>query len=444
MQEEDGPVSERSQTETLPVLVLAGGTMLDATEQRRADVLVRHGRVVEVAPTIDPPAGATVLDAGGALVGPGFVDLHAHLREPGGEEAETVETGARAGALGGYTALVAMPNTFPPIDSVEMVRAVRHLARGACTEVAVAATITEGRRGERLAPLAELAAAGVRIVTDDGAGVSDAQLARRAFEYAAPFGLVVAEHCEDPALAAGGVAHEGEWSSLLGLAGIPAEAEEVMLARDLALAGRSGARFHALHVSTAGSLALLREARRRGVAVTAEVTPHHLALTDAAIAGFDPVYRVNPPLRPEADRRALVAAVAAGEVDAVATDHAPHARHAKEAPFAEAPPGMIGLETAFGVARGALAELPLDVLWGLLSWKPAAIAGLEARHGGPVAPGRPANLCVVDPEARWRVDPAAGASRSANTPYAGWELVGRARHTVLAGEVVVRDGEAQR
>jgi dihydroorotase len=417
-------------------------------------VAVEGGRVAAVAASLDGPAGAVVLDAGGCLVGPGLVDLHAHLRQPGGEEAETVETGARAAALGGFTAIVAMPNTQPAIDSAAAAREVLELGRDACAEVAVAGAITLARAGEQLAPMAELAALGVRLFTDDGAGVQDGALMRRALDYARGLGVTLAQHCEDECLAAGGAMHEGAWSSRLGIPGVPAAAEEVMVARDIALVRLTGAPMHFLHLSTAGSVELVRRAKTEGLPVTAEAAPHHFFLTDAEVAGFDPVYKVNPPLRPFPDVAAVRTGLADGTLDAIATDHAPHPPEAKDLPFDLAPPGMLGLETALAVAFTALSPaLAPERIFALLSWRPAAIAGLGPRdarpgghsaHGGPVAVGAAANLCVVDPLARITVDPGALASRSRNTPYAGRELTGRVRHTVLRGEPVVVDGEARR
>jgi dihydroorotase len=424
-------------------LVIRGGTVVDATGSRRADVLVRDGVVAAVAESVDAPAGATVLDAGGAVVAPGLVDLHTHLREPGREEAETVETGARAAALGGFTAVVAMPNTDPPIDSAAVVRQVRDLGATAVCDVRVAGAITVARAGERLAPLAEMAALGVRIFTDDGDGVQDSRLMRRALEYASALGVTLAQHCEDEALAAGGHMHEGEWSSRLGIPGIPAEAEEVMVMRDIALSRLTGGCVHFQHLSTAGSLALVAAARAGGLPVTAEVTPHHFTLTAADVAGYDPVFKVNPPLRGPEDVAAVRAALAGGTVDAIATDHAPHAQEAKEAPFDQAPPGMLGLETALALALTEL-DLPVERVLAYLSWQPAAVAGLTGQHGGPVADGTPANLVVLDPAEAWVVDPARLASRSRNTPYANRKLTGRVRHTVLRGEPVVVDAEARR
>jgi dihydroorotase len=421
-------------------LVLKGGRVLDATGERVADVVVEDGRIAAIGPDL---AADVVLDVGqSGVVAPGLVDLHSHLRQPGREEAETVETGARAAALGGYTCVVAMPNTEPAIDCASVVRDVLALSRGVACDVRASAAITAGRGGERLTEMAELAGLGVRLFTDDGNGVQDDRLMRRAMEYASGLDVVLAQHCENEALSAGGHMHEGEWSSRLGIPGQPAEAEELMVMRDIALARLTGAAIHFQHLSTAGSIAMVRAAKSGGLAVTAEATPHHFTLTDADCASYDPVFKVNPPLRTAADVQAVKAGLADGSVDAIATDHAPHPPELKELPFDEAPPGMLGLETALALALTEL-ELPLDVVLALLSWRPAVIAGVDADHGGPIAEGRPANLCVIDTSATWTVDPALLASKARNTPYAGRQLRGRVRHTILRGEAVVIDGEAQ-
>jgi dihydroorotase len=423
-------------------LVIRGGTVVDAGGSRQADVAVQGGTITAVEPTVEAGPGVQVLDASGCLVCPGLVDLHTHLREPGREEAETVETGSRAAALGGYTAVVAMPNTEPAIDCAAVASQVLELGRAALCEVAVAGAITVGRRGEQLAPMAELAELGVRLFTDDGAGVQDARLMRRALEYSRALGITLAQHCEDADLAQGGHMHEGAWSSRLGIPGVPAEAEELMVMRDIALCRLTGARVHFLHLSTGGSIAMVRAAKAQGLPVTAEAAPHHFTLTDAEVQSFDPVFKVNPPLRSAEDVTAVRQGLADGVVDAVATDHAPHSQEAKEAPWDEAPPGMLGLETSLSLSLTELG-LPAERVLALLSWQPAAIAGLGG-HGGPIAPGRPAHLAVVDPAARWTVDPARLASRSRNTPYAGRTMTGRVRHTVYRGEPVVVDGVAQR
>jgi dihydroorotase len=448
-------------------VVIRGGAVVDGTGVRRADVCVEAGVVSAVSPDLDVPKGATVLDAGDCYVMPGLVDLHAHLRQPGREEAETIETGARAAALGGYTAVVAMPNTEPPIDSAGVAREVLALGRTVPAEIAVAGAITVGRAGAQLAPMAELAALGVRLFTDDGAGVQDGALMRRALEYGSGLGVTLCQHCEDEHLAAGGAMHEGAWSSRLGIPGIPSAAEEAMVARDLALVRLTRTGMHFLHLSSAGSVALLRMAKAEGLDVTAEAAPHHLVLTDAETAGYDPVFKVNPPLRSDDDVAALRAGLLDGTIDAVATDHAPHAPETKDLPFGEAPFGMLGLETALGVVFDALGaprtstehgdgdgpRLGVPELVALMSSQPARIARLRARderpgghsaHGGPIVPGADANLCVFDPSAVWEVVADRLASRSRNTPYAHRRLTGRVRHTVLRGEPVVVACEAQR
>lgn len=426
-------------------IAVRGGEVVDATGRRRADVLVEDGRIAAVVPQEEGRdlAADLTLDAGGCIVAPGLVDLHTHLRQPGAEEAETIETGARAAALGGFTCVLAMPNTTPAIDSAGVAREVLELGRAACCDVRTSAAITVGRAGTQLTPMAELAALGVRLFTDDGTGVQDGRLMRRALEYASALGVVLAQHCEDAVLSGGGAMNEGAWSSRLGLPGQPPEAEEVMVMRDIALARMTGGRVHFQHLSTRRSLELVAAAKADGLRVTCEVTPHHFTLTEAACATYDPVFKVNPPLRTDDDVAAVRAGVAAGVVDCIATDHAPHAPEAKEQPFDQAPPGMLGLETALALALTHL-DLPITEVLALMSWRPAAIIGADDAHGGPVAEGRPANLCVIDPTATWTVDPDRLASRSCNTPYTGMRLTGRVRHTVVDGEAVVVDAEAQR
>jgi dihydroorotase len=420
----------------------------------RQDLAIAGDTVVEVAASISPPSGVTVLNAEGALVGPGLVDLHTHLRQPGREEAETVESGARAAALGGYTAVVAMPNTEPPIDSAGVARDVLALGRTALAEVAVAGAITVARSGKALAPMAELAALGVRLFTDDGAGVQDGALMRRALDYAKGINVTLAQHCEDECLSGGGAMHEGCWSSRLGLPGIPAAAEESMVARDIQLVRLTGAPIHFLHLSTAGSVDLVRRAKAEGLPVTAEAAPHHMLLTHAEVAGYDPVFKVNPPLRADEDVAAVIIGLTDGTIDAIATDHAPHAPETKDAPFDQAPPGMLGLQTALPIACHVLSPLlGPERIFALMSSQPAAIAGLgvtDARiaghsaHGGPLVAGATANICVFDPAEVTVVDPTRLASRSRNTPYAGRSFTGAVRHTILRGEPVVIDAAAQR
>jgi dihydroorotase len=426
----------------MATLVLKGGRVLDAAGERAADVVVDLDVGLVAAVGSDLSADR-VLDAGGCVVAPGLVDLHAHLRQPGREEAETVETGSRAAALGGFTCVVAMPNTEPAVDCASVAKEVLLLGRSSLCDVRTSAAITIDRAGERLTEMAELASLGVRLFTDDGNGVQDGRLMRRALEYASGLGVVLAQHCEDEALSAGGHMHEGEWSSKLGIPGQPAEAEELMVMRDIALARLTGGAVHFQHLSTGGSIAMVRAAKSGGMAITAEAAPHHFTLTDAEVASYDPVFKVNPPLRTAGDVEAVKAGLGDGSLDAIATDHAPHEPERKELPFDEAPPGMLGLETALGLALTEL-DLPLADVLALLSWRPAVIAGVEASHGGPIEAGRVANLCVIDTSATWTVRADRLASRARNTPYAGRQLRGRVRHTLLRGEPVVIDAEAQR
>lgn len=431
------------------MLVIRGGVVLDQQGRRSADVLIDGGRIVAVGQDLGG-AGVAVLDAGGAIVCAGFVDLHTHLRQPGMEEAETVQTGSRAAALGGYTAVVAMPNTDPCTDQVDIVEQVRRWGRDAgLVEVHPAAAITAGRLGQHLCDLADLYRNGVRIFTDDGNEVADAAMMRAALTAAAQLpGAVIAQHAECASLVAGGHLNEGRWSQHLGLPGRPAVAEEITVGRDLALVrelsagGGPGARYHVLHASVAATVALVAAARAEGLAVSVEVTPQHLTLTDACCSGGDPRYKVNPPLRGEGELMALRQALRDGAIDAIATDHAPHPAAAKTGSFEAASPGMLGLETALGVVLGP-AAIPLEAAIAALTWKPAAIAGLTDQ-GRPIAPGEPANLCVFHPDLRWRVDRTQLASKATNTPFADWELTGKVRHTVLAGVPTVMNGAAQR
>lgn len=422
-------------------IVIKGGTVLDQRGEQRVDVRIEGGFIVEVAPKL---SGDRVLDASGCMVSPGFVDLHVHLREPGREEAETIETGSRAAARGGFTAVVAMPNTEPPHDSLAVVQMVRRLGEqaGLC-EVLPSGCITMGRAGEVLAPMAELAAAGVHIFTDDGTGVQDPLLMRRALEYSKSLGIVLAQHCEVNRLTEGAVMHEGGCCSRLGVPGWPSIAEELMVHRDIELSRLTGAPVHFLHLSTAKSVDLVRTAKAEGLSVTAEAAPHHFTLTDEMLIGFDPIFKVNPPLREFTDVIAVRRGLADGTIDAIATDHAPHAPELKEMPLDQAPPGMLGLETSLALSISELG-LELQQVVALLSWQPAAIGGVDDRHGRALEVGAPANITVFDPNLNWTVSAARLASKSRNTPYAGRSVRGKVRHTVFQGKPVVVDGEARR
>jgi dihydroorotase len=422
-------------------IVIKGGTVINRSSQEVADVKVENDCVVEVGKNLK---GDIQLDASGCIVSSGFVDLHAHLREPGKEEAETIETGSRAGALGGYTALVAMPNTDPPQDSVAVIDFVREQGkRAGLVDVVPSGCITLGRQGESLAPMAELANAGVTLFTDDGNGVQDAALMRRALEYAKGLGITLAQHCEVAELTKGAVMNECSCCTDLGLPGWPSIAEELMVFRDIELVRITGASMHFLHLSTMRSVELVRAAKRDGLAITAEVTPHHLSLTQELLSSYNPVFKVNPPLRSIEDIRALKAGLLDGTIDAIATDHAPHPRRDKEMSLDMAPPGMLGLETALGVV---LAEGGCEIrdVVALMSWNPAKIARIDAEHGRDVVAGIKANLCVFDPQLTWSVDPERLASKSINTPYVGRMLRGRVRHTMFKGTATVIDGQAQK
>ena len=411
-----------------------------------ADVLVEDGVIA----SIDEPTGtslpaARVVEAEGLVLLPGLVDLHTHLREPGREDAETVETGTRAAALGGFTAVHAMANTDPVADTAGVVEQVWRLGReaGHCDVLPVGA-VTVGLAGERLAELGAMAdsAARVRVFSDDGQCVSDAVLMRRALEYVKAFDGVVAQHAQEPRLTEGAQMNEGELSGRLGLRGWPAVAEEAVIARDCLLAAHVGSRLHVCHVSTAGSVEILRWAKSKGWNVTAEVTPHHLLLTDELAATYDPVFKVNPPLRSATDVEALRAGLADGTIDVVATDHAPHPHEDKDCEWAAAAPGMLGLETALSVVQETMVDT------GLLTWAQVAerMSAAPARigrvgdQGRPLAVGEPANLVLHDPSAGRVVDPAATASLSRNTPYAGRKLPGRVVATFLRGRPTVLDG----
>jgi dihydroorotase len=429
-------------------VLLRGGRVVDPAGGRDegADVLVEDSLVAEAGPGI-ASGRAEVLDCDGLVVAPGFVDLHTHLREPGREDAETVETGTRAAVLGGYTAVCAMPNTDPVADHLAVVLevAARGQKAGLC-EVMPAGAITKGLEGQSLVEMGELSDAGVQLFTDDHNCVQSARVMRLALEYARTFDGVISQHAQDASLSEEWQMHEGHYSALLGLRGAPSEAETVVVARDLALARLTGGRLHVTHVSAAGTVDLLRDARARGIRVTADVTPHHLTFSDEDLQTYDTNLKVNPPLRSAEDREALQRGLAEGVIDAVATDHAPHSVEDKEVEFDQARPGTTGLETALAViltelvAPGIL-DLPATVE--RLSATPARILGLPDQ-GGPIEPGREANLVAFDPSAEWTVGERPFASRSGNSAFLGRRLRGRVMHTLFRGQTVVRDGAATR
>jgi dihydroorotase len=429
-------------------VLFRGARLVDpaAGHDHTTDVLVEDSLVAQVGSKLD--AGrAEVLDCDGLVVAPGLVDLHAHLREPGREDAETVESGSRAAALGGYTAVCAMPNTDPVADHLAVVLEV--IARGdkaGLCEVVPAGAITKGLEGETLVEMGELAEAGVRLFTDDGECVQSARVMRLALEYARTFDVVISQHAQEATLSEGWQMHEGHYSALLGLRGAPAEAESTVVSRDLALARLTGGRFHVTHVSAAQTVALLREAKDQGLRVTADVTPHHLTFCDEDLQSYETNLKVNPPVRSAEDRETLRAGLGTDAIDAVATDHAPHTVEDKEVEFDQARPGTIGLETALAAVITELVEpglLELTTAIERMSTAPARILGL-GDQGGPIEPGRPANLVAFDPTAGWTVGEQSFGSRSRNSGFLGRRLRGRVMHTMFRGELVVREGEAAR
>jgi dihydroorotase len=422
-------------------LVLKNGRVIDPSQEldRVADVLIDGGVVAAIEPGATAP-GARVVDCAGKLVAPGFVDLHVHFREPGHEYKEDVASGARAAAAGGFTSVCCMPNTNPPNDCRAVTDLIVRRAReAAAVRVYPVGAISKGLKGESLAEIGEMKDAGIVAVSDDGRPVMNAALMRRALEYARTFGLPVVQHAEDLELARGGVMNEGAAATRAGLRGQPPAAEAVMVARDLELCAWTGARYHVAHISTAATVRLVRDAKRRGLPVTCEVTPHHFTLTDAACCSYDTSTKCAPPLRSDADVQALKEGLADGTIDCIATDHAPHAAQEKELEFDQAAFGMIGLETALGLALRLVDEkiLTLPQLIAKFTVGGAKIFELPA---GTLRRGAAADVVVIDPDATYKVDAARGRSKSRNTPFHGWELRGRAAHTIVGGEVVYTYG----
>jgi dihydroorotase len=412
------------------------------------DMLLRDGVIAEIGTGLTAPDDAEVIDAEGLVALPGFVDLHTHLREPGGEDAETIASGSAAAALGGFTCVFAMPNTDPVADSAVVVEHMHRRGREVgLVDVHPVGAVTVGLAGERLAELGGMAAspAAVRMFSDDGKCVHDPLIMRRALEYAGALDAVIAQHAEDPRLTEGAQAHEGAVAARLGLAGWPAAAEETIVARDCALARDAGAALHVCHVSSLHTIAVIRAAKAAGIRVTAEVTPHHLLLTDSLLTSYDPVNKVNPPLRTGADTRAMRDALAEGVIDCVATDHAPHPAQVKDCEWAAAKPGMLGLQTALSVLVHTMVEPGLLDWRGVarvLSERPAEIVGLPDQ-GRPLAVDEPATLTLVDPEAQWTVRSGDLASLAANTPYEGMRLPAKVVATVLRGRITALDGKVR-
>jgi dihydroorotase len=430
-------------------ILIKGGRIISFPGGLRgeADVLVREGVVARVERGI-MSGGEEVIDAAGCLVTPGLVDLHAHLREPGMEYKEDVASGSRAAVCGGYSAVFCMPNTEPAIDNSSVAEYVfdRGVDEGLCMVLPHGA-ITQGRRGETLAPMGEMGSCRAHVMgfSDDGNPVVDSEIMRRAMEYARSMGALIISHSEEKSLSAGGQMNEGYYSTLLGLRGMPAESEQIGVYRDLCLAEKTGARLHLAHLSTAGSVELVRTARRRGLPVTCEVTPHHFSLNDSELLSYDTSLKMNPPLRSAADVEALLDGLADGTIDAIATDHAPHAPHEKETEFDRAEFGVAGLETCLALVVTKLVEtgvLSIEDAIGKLTAVPARIMEMERwEYRARLQEGDPANLVVFNPETEWTVDPLDFKSRSWNTPFAGWKVRGKVIHTVFRGKMVVHDGE---
>ncbi len=420
-------------------LLLRGGRLVDPAAGRdgRFDVLLEDGVVAEVGDRVEA-RDARVFDVSRLCVFPGFIDLHAHLREPGREYAETIATGLAAAAAGGFTAICAMPNTSPVNDSREVCEFIRARAAASGPRLHPIAAISKGQKGEEMTAFGELAAAGAVAFSDDGRWLADGSLLRRAFEHARLFGRPIVQHCEDRTLSAGAPMHEGAVATRLGMSGQPAIAEAAAVARDLLVAELTRGRLHVAHVSTSRAVELVRRAKAEGVAVTCEVTPHHLVLTDEEVAtsGYSTRMKMNPPLREASDLTAIVAGVLDGTIDAIATDHAPHHADEKAVDFDSAPFGIVGLETAASVIHDrfvARGRFGLDRFVSLFSAGPARVFGLP---GGTLAPGAPADVTLFDPDARWKVDPHKFVSKGRSTPFAGWQLSGAPAATIVGGEVV--------
>jgi dihydroorotase len=431
-------------------VLLRAGRLIDPLSGRDEvmDVLIHDGSIAALGARLDPGT-AEIVPCDGLVVSPGFIDLHVHLREPGWEGAETVETGSRAAALGGFTAICSMPNTQPVADNAGVVELIAARGREAgLADVFPAGAVSVGRLGNELAEFGAMARSAARVnwFTDDAGPIRSVRIVRMALEYARAFDAVIADHAEESALTEGAQMHEGEVSAALGLQGWPSAAEDMVVARDVMLTELTGGRLHLCHLSTAGSVELVRAAKARGVRVTAEAAPHHFTLTHDAAQSFDPVFKVNPPLREKPDVEAIREGLADGTIDAIATDHAPHAPEHKEVEWDLAPPGMLGLETALALGITELVApgyLSMPSLVELLTAGPARCRDLPG-HGGPLTPGAPANLTVFDPAASWTVDANRLASRARNTPYHGRRLTGRVVHTLLRGAFTVRDGTAVR
>jgi dihydroorotase len=425
------------------MILIKGGRVVDPSQgmDQVADLLIENGRVARIGKGLKAE-GARVLDARAKVVAPGFIDLHVHLRTPGQEHKETVLTGSRAAVRGGFTTICTMANTDPVVDSANVIEFLKaENAKVGLVNLMPYAAVTMGLKGETLTEMAELQAAGAAGFSDDGMPVASAGMMRRALEYSRVTNLPVIDHCEEKTLSGDGVAHDGPTAARLGLAGIPAETETVMIARDLLLAEGTGGRLHIAHLSTARGVELVRAAKKRGVRVTAEVTPHHLSLSEEALSTYDSRFKMNPPLRTQKDLEALREGLRDGTIDAVATDHAPHSAAEKEMGLAQAPFGVVGLETAVAVLLTELVHrgaVTLSTLVEALTCRPAKVLGIDR---GTLAVGAPADVVVLDMEEEWAVETGAFASKSANTPFLGWRLKGRVTDVLVEGREIYRSGQ---
>jgi dihydroorotase len=420
----------------MPTLLIQNGRVIDPSQSvdRVSNLLIRDGKIAGY--DVSPNGQDRIIDAAGKIVSPGLIDMHVHLREPGREEDETIATGTAAALAGGFTSIACMPNTDPPIDSQASVEFIQHqAARADNCNLYVIACVSKNREGKELAELGQLVKAGAVGFTDDGAPVYDPELMRRAFEYSLMFDKPILNHEEVLELTRGGVMHEGLTSLILGLPGMPAAAEDVMVGRDISLSAATGGRIHVMHISSGGSVELVRRAKARGVRVTTEICPHHFVLTDESLRSFDSNFKMSPPLRGRKDVETCIAGLADGTIDVICTDHAPHAREKKMRELDQAPFGIVGLETCLGLVVTKLIEP------GILDW-PTAIAKMTINPArilgipkGTLAVGADADVTIIDPDARWTVDPAKFRSKSTNSPFAGWQLRGRAETVIVGGRV---------
>jgi dihydroorotase len=427
-----------------PILITGGHVIDPGRFNGLADVLIDAGRIIAVGPRLKAPAGSTKIDATGRLVLPGFVDLHVHFREPGFEYKESIQSGAAAAVAGGFTSVCCMPNTNPVNDNQAVTEFMLDRARSAgLANVFPVGAITKGSEGKELAEIGDLRRAGCVAISDDGKPVMNSLVMRRAMEYALAFDVPVVDHCEDIHLAEGGCMNEGAISTELGLPGMPAAAEDVMVARNVALAELTGARLHLAHISTEGSVRMVREAKSRGLKVTAEACPHHFTITEETVRGYNTAAKMNPPLRTWKDVQAIKQGLRDGTIDVIATDHAPHAAQEKQLGFTEAPFGIVGLETALPLTFALVDEgiLSLESAVEKLSTAPAKVFGLTK---GTLAVGADADVAIVDQQEQWEIDPAKFRSKSRNTPFAGWKVKGRVTTTIVGGRVVFEAGPAER